>query len=93
MNTPQTQETFLLQTNPRGEFQFPKGGMYDSWVQWNVGHSKQQISALRSLTPGEFQFIEEMAKWDSERWCQRGTHKFKDKGRQAGKHTATWSFL
>jgi hypothetical protein len=40
-----TRETFVLQTNPRGElsslpnnFQFPKGGMYDCWVQWNVGH-------------------------------------------------------
>jgi hypothetical protein len=41
INTPRTQETFLIQTNPCGcelsrlpnDFQFSKGGMYDCWMQ------------------------------------------------------------
>jgi hypothetical protein len=56
INTLQTQENFLLQTNPHDEisrlpndFQFPKGSMYDCWIQWNVGHSKRQPPALTSL--------------------------------------------
>jgi hypothetical protein len=84
VNTPRTQETFLIRTNPRGElsrlpndFQFPKGGMYDCWVQWNVGHIKHSIPPLSSLTPREFQFVDDMAKTDSEQRCQRGPRKFK----------------
>jgi hypothetical protein len=60
-NTPRTQETFLIQTNPCGElsrlpdnFQFPKGGMYDCWVQWNVGHIERSIPPSSSLMPREF---------------------------------------
>jgi hypothetical protein len=49
--------------------------MVDCWVQWNVGHSKQQIPASRSLTPREFQFIDKMVRTDSKKWCQRGPQK------------------
>jgi hypothetical protein len=81
-----TQENFLLQTNPQGEisrlpnnFQFPKGGIYDCWVQWNVGHSEQGIPALKSLTPRECSFIDDIAKTDSEKQCLRGPRKYQEK--------------
>jgi hypothetical protein len=45
--------TYMLQTNSRGEismlpnnFQFPKAGIYDCWVQLNVGNSVRQIPPL-----------------------------------------------
>jgi hypothetical protein len=56
--------TYMLQTNSRGEisrlasnFQFPKAGIYDCWVQWNVGNSERQIPPLQKLGPREFLFI------------------------------------
>ena len=88
INTPRTQETFLIQTNPRGElsrlpddFQLPKGGMYDCWVQWNVGHIKRSIPPLS---------IDGMAKTDGEqRGVKEGLSKLKTSGGQAGKCTGT----
>ena len=100
IHTARTHETFLLITNLRGElsrlpndFHFPKGGMYDCWVQWNVGHIKHSIPPLSSLTPREFQFIDDMAKTDSEQWCQRGPHKYKDKRRPSWKIYCDMQFL
>jgi hypothetical protein len=81
-----TRETYALQTNHHGELsrlpnnlQFPKGGMHDCWVQWNVGHVEHLMPALRSITPREFQFIDDIAKTDSEKWkrSQRGPHQYK----------------
>jgi hypothetical protein len=96
----QVQPTFMLRTNPRGEisrlpndFEFPKGGMYDCWVQWNVGHIDRQIPPLQSLTPKEFQFIDDMAKSESEKRCQRGPTKYKDKRRPSRKTYCDMKFL
>jgi hypothetical protein len=90
----------VLRTNPCGEisrlpndFEFPKGGMYDCWVQWNVGHIEQQIPPLRSLTPWEFQFIDGMRKSDSKKRCQRGPTKYKDKRRPSRKTYCDMKFL
>jgi hypothetical protein len=94
------QPTFLLRTNPRGEisrlpndFEFPKGGMYDCWVQWNVGHIERSIPPLRSLTPREFQFIDDMGKSESEKRCQRGPTKYRDKRRPSRKTYCDMKFL
>jgi hypothetical protein len=100
MNAPRAQDTFLIRTNLRGElsrlpndFQFPKGGMYDCWVQWNVGHIERSIPPLRSLTPREFQFIDDIAKTDSEKRSQRGPSKGKDKRRPSRKTYSDMKFL
>jgi hypothetical protein len=90
----------LIQRNPLGElrrlpndFEFPKGGMYDCWVQWNVGHIERPIHPLSSLRPREFQFIDDRAKTDSEQQCQRGPCKFKDKRRPSRKIYSDMKFL
>jgi hypothetical protein len=56
--------TFMLPANSGGEisrlpsdFQFPKAGIYDCWVQWNIGNSEEQIPPLQKLGPREFLFI------------------------------------
>ena len=45
--------TYSLRTNSRGEisrlprdFQFPNTGIFDCWVQWNVGNLTRQIPPL-----------------------------------------------
>ncbi len=94
------QPTFVLRTNPCGkiswlpnDFEFPKGGMYDCWVQWNVGQIERSIPPLRSLTPREFQFIDDMGKIESEKRCQRGPTKYKDKQRASRKTYCDMKFL
>jgi hypothetical protein len=96
----QIQSTSMLRTNPCGEicrppndFEFPKGGIYDCWVQWNVGHIDRQIPPLRSLMPKEFQFIDIMAKSESEKWCQRGPTKYRDNRRPSRKTYCDTKFL
>jgi hypothetical protein len=98
--TTRTQETWLLRTNPRGElsrlptdFQFPKGGMYDCWVQWNVGHIERSIPVLRSLTPREFQFIDAIAKTDAEKRSLRGPCQNKETRRPSRKTYSNMKFL
>jgi hypothetical protein len=93
-------ETWLIWTNTRGElsrlpddFQFPKGGMYDCWVQWNVVHVDRSIPPLRTLTPREFQFIDAIAKLDSEKRGQRGPTQYKDKQRPSWKTYSNMKFL
>jgi hypothetical protein len=83
INNPPSQPTFMLQTNPHGEISrlpnnfpsFPKGAR--TIVGFNVGHIDQKIPPLGSLTPREFQFIDDRT--DSEKPCQRGSTKFKEK--------------
>jgi hypothetical protein len=43
--------------------------------------------------PREFQFIDDMAKSDSEKWCQRGPTKYKDKQRPSQKTYCDMKFL
>jgi hypothetical protein len=94
------EDTFVIRTNPRGElsrlpndFQFPKGGMYDCWVQWNVGHIERSIPPLRSLTPREFTFIDDIAKTQSEKRNQRGPRQYKDTRRPSRKTYSDMKFL
>jgi hypothetical protein len=56
------------------DFQFPSGGMYDCWTQWNVGDAEREIPPLRKLGPREFRFIDNMPKTDAEKRSQRGKH-------------------
>jgi hypothetical protein len=70
---------YMLQTNSHGEisrlssnFQFLKVGIYDCWVQWNVGYSKRQIPPLQKLGPREFLFIDNICKMVAEKRVQRG---------------------
>jgi hypothetical protein len=81
-----TWETYVLQRNPLGQlsrlpndFQFPKSGMYNCWVQWNVGHVERSIPALQSLTPRN------IAKLDSKKRSQQGSHQYKDTRRPSRK--------
>ena len=76
--------TFMLRTNTCGEisrlppnFQFPKGGCDDCWIQWNVGNGKRQIPPLSKLGRREFVFIDNIPKMDAEKRSQSG--KYKDK--------------
>jgi hypothetical protein len=73
--------TYMLRTNTFGEisrlpndFQFPKAGIYDCWVQWNVGNSVRQIPPLRKPGPREFRFIDNIPKTVAEKRSQRGKH-------------------
>ena len=95
-----TRETYALQTNHHGElsrlpnnFQFPKGGMHDCWVQWNVGHVERSIQALRYLTPREYQFIDDSAKTAGEKRCLRGPTKYQNKRRPSRKTYCDMKFL
>jgi hypothetical protein len=73
--------TYSLRTNSRGEisrlpndFQFPKAGIYDCWLQWNVGNPDRQIPPLRKLAPKEFVFLDNVPKTAAEKRSQRGKH-------------------
>ena len=73
--------TYMLRANNRGEisrlpsnFQFPRAGIYDCWVQWNVGNAERQIPPLRKLGPREFLFIDNIPKTVAEKLSQRGKH-------------------
>jgi len=73
--------TYSLRTNSRGEisrlptdFQFPNAGIFDCWVQWNVGNSARQIPPLRKLGPKEFRFLDNMPKTVTEKRSHRGKH-------------------
>jgi hypothetical protein len=97
---PPTLDTYVIRTNPRGElswlpndFQFPKGGMYDCWVQWNVGTSEQSIPALRNLPAREFSFIDDIAKTASEKQCLRGPRKYQEKRQPAGKTYSDMKYI
>ena len=61
--------TYMLRTNAFGEisrlpndFQFPKAGIYDCWVQWNVGNTERQIPPMQTLGPREDGCRETVAK-------------------------------
>jgi hypothetical protein len=87
-----TDTIFMLRTNTHGEisrlpsdFQFPKGGCYDCWTQWNVGNSERQIPPLRQLGPREFLFINNMpARRIQRKGCKEG--KASTSGCQVGKY-------
>jgi hypothetical protein len=51
------------------------------------------IPPLSSLRPREFQFIDDMAKTDSEQRCQRGPPKYKDKRWPSRKMYSDMKFL
>ena len=91
-------KTYRLRTNTRGEisrlpsdFQFPNAGIYDCWVQWNVGNAERQIPPLRKLGPREFLFIDNMPKTATEKRAQRGKHK--DKRRPSRKIFCDMKFI
>jgi hypothetical protein len=67
--------------------------MYDCWVQWNVGHVERSIPALRSLTPREFQFIDNIAQTAGEKRCLRGPTKYQNKRRPSQKPYSDMKFL
>jgi hypothetical protein len=91
-------QTYRLRTNSRGEisrlpsdFQFPKGGCYDCWTQWNIGDVERQIPPLRKLGPREFLFIDNQPKTAAEKRAQTG--KFRDKRRPSRKIFSDVKFL
>ena len=90
--------TYLLRTNILGQisrlpsdFQFPKGGCYDCWTQWNVGDGERSIPPLRKLGPREFLFIDNLPKTDAEKRSQTG--KFRNQRRPSRKIFSDIKFL
>ena len=39
-------------------FEFPKAGVYDVWVKWNIGDTEQGVPPLRLTTPPDFAFLD-----------------------------------
>ena len=57
------------------DFEFPKGGVSDCWLKWNIGDTERRIPPLRALNPRDFAFMDAKPKTTDEMRGQRGKFK------------------
>lgn len=44
------------------DFEFPRGGVYDLWIKWNIRDTVRKIPPLKSLRPNDYKFLDSKAK-------------------------------
>ncbi len=64
-------------------FRFPKAGIYDLWLKWNIPDSERKIPPLRELTSADYCFLDHIPKTDAEKRGSKG--RFKDSRRPTRK--------
>ena len=47
-----------LLTRLPNDFEFPKAGVYDLWLKWNIGDTEQGVPPLRLMTAPDFSFLD-----------------------------------
>ena len=73
------------------DFQFPKAGVADVWLRWNVGDSERQIPPLRMLNSTDYKFLDKVPKTTAEKRHFGGNTK--ERKRPASKTFSDMKFL
>ena len=81
-----THRNGVLSQLPR-DYEFPKAGVSDCWLKWNIGDTERGIPPLRALNTQDFAFMDAKPKTTNEMRGQRG--KFKANDGHPGRLTLT----
>lgn len=73
------------------DFEFPKAGVYDVWIKWNIEDSERKIPPLRMLKSHDYSFLDKKEKTAAEKRGSTGLHK--DKRRPTRKTYSDIKFL